>query len=179
MQCVQPYRYKSPNIPLSAVKRFVRRIVEKFQPDKVILFGSYAYGTPHDWSDIDLLVIMPCRNEIDQAIRIDNALDAPFSLDLIVRTPYHIRIGLNPDDRDWFLWEITEKGKVLYEALNRSVGAQSRRGHGGSKKPRRKPKTKSGRSRVPLPTGGREVPESDAPGTRRARTAHPRVKATR
>ena len=56
-------------------------------PDKIILFGSYAYGQPHESSDVDLLVVMPAYDETNQAIRIINALEAPFSLDLIVRTP--------------------------------------------------------------------------------------------
>jgi predicted nucleotidyltransferase len=119
---VQPYRYASPNIPLSAIKRFARRIADQFHPDKIILFGSYAYGTPHEESDVDLLVIMPCRNEIDQSIRIDCAFERPFSLDLIVRTPYHMKQGLKEGDCDWFLREIVEKGKVLYEAPNGQVG---------------------------------------------------------
>src|SRR5436190_21873305 len=87
---VQPYRYASPNIPLSAIKRFARRIAEKFHPDKIILFGSYAYGTPHEASDVDLLVIMPCRSALAQAARICVALDYPFSVDLIVRAPKQI-----------------------------------------------------------------------------------------
>src|SRR3954470_19232548 len=105
----QPYRYASPDIPLAAIRRFARRIAEKFQPEKIILFGSYAYGTPHEESDVDLLVIMPTRHTITQAIRIDNAFDAPFSLDLIVRTPKQIERGLQPDDCDRFLREIVEK----------------------------------------------------------------------
>ncbi len=47
-----------------------REIAERFHPKKIILFGSYAYGTPHADSDVDLLVIMPARNMIDQAVRI-------------------------------------------------------------------------------------------------------------
>src|ERR1700736_5718766 len=129
---IQPYRYPSPNIPLSAIRRFARQIAEKFHPDKIILFGSYAFGTPHDESDVDLLVIMPCRNEIDQALRINLALEPPFSMDLIVRTPYHMPQGLKEGDCDWFLVEIMDKGKVLYEAPHGSVGAQGRGrlGHG-------------------------------------------------
>src|SRR5207253_7892596 len=83
---VQPYRYPSPNIPLSAIRRFARQIAERFRPDKIILFGSYAYGTPHEESDVDLLAIMPTRNPIEQSIRIDVAFERPFSLDLVVRT---------------------------------------------------------------------------------------------
>ena len=122
---VQPYRYPSPNIPLSAIRRFARQIAERFRPEKIILFGSYAYGTPHAESDVDLMVIMPTRNAIAQAIRIRLAFEPPFSLDLHVRTPYQIRQGLkDPDDRNWFLYEVLTKGMVLYEAPHRSVGGQ-------------------------------------------------------
>src|SRR5712691_5268589 len=125
---VQPYRYPSPNIPMTAIRRFARRIAERFQPDKIILFGSYAYGKPHNESDVDLLVIMRTKNAIDESIRIKTALESPFSLDLIVRTPSRIERGLKDDN--WFLREIIEKGKVLYEARNREVGSQSRTGLG-------------------------------------------------
>ncbi len=96
-------------------RRFVvsRRIAERFQPDKIILFGSYAYGKPHEESDVDLLVIMRTRNAIDQSIRIKTAFKRLFSLDLIVRTPWQIERGLKDDN--WFLREIIAKGKVLYE----------------------------------------------------------------
>src|SRR5271155_4045388 len=106
---VQPYRYASPNIPVAAIRRFARRIAERFHPDKIILFGSYAYGTPHEESDVDLLVIMPCRNAIDQSIRIDAAFKRQFALDLIVRTPHQIKLGLKEDDCDWFLREVITK----------------------------------------------------------------------
>jgi uncharacterized protein len=121
---LQPYRYPSPNIPLSAIRRFARRIAEKFHPDKIILFGSYAYGTPHAESDVDLLVIMPASNEISQAIRIKRAFERPFALDLIVKTPKRLERGLQ--EGDWFLREIVGKGKVLYAAPDRLVGAQGR-----------------------------------------------------
>src|SRR6266446_915988 len=108
----QLYRYASPDIPLAAIRRFARQIAEKFHPEKIILFGSYAYGRPHEESDVDLLVIMPCRNAIDQSVRIDCAFERRFLLDLIVRTPRQMNFGLrDPNDCDWFLREIVEKGK--------------------------------------------------------------------
>ncbi len=121
---VQPYRYPSPNIPLAAIRRFARQIAEQFRPEQIILFGSYAYGTPHNESDVDLLVIMPASNEISKSARITLAFDPPFPLDLIVRTPKHVERGLK--EGDWFLREIIGKGKVLYEAPNRAVGTQGR-----------------------------------------------------
>lgn len=127
---VQPYRYASPNIPLSAIRRFVRRIAEQFRPERIILFGSYAYGTPHVASDVDLLVIMPARNEIDQAIRIKQSLPRPFALDLIVLTPNKVARRLK--DNDCFICDIIGKGRVLYEASNVAVGSQGRRRLRGS-----------------------------------------------
>jgi predicted nucleotidyltransferase len=154
---VQPYRYPSPHIPLAAIRRFARQIAERFHPDKIILFGSYAYGQPHEESDVDLLVIMPARNAIDQAIRIELAFERPFSLDVHVRTPYQMRQGLKEDDCDWFLREIIEKGKVLYEASHGSVGEQGGRGRGrgrgrGKGTGRTNP-TSPKRGVFPLPTG--------------------------
>jgi predicted nucleotidyltransferase len=167
---VQPYRYASPNIPLSAIKRFARQIAAKFHPDKIILFGSYAYGTPHEESDVDLLVIMPCRNELDQALRIDLALERPFSLDLIVRTPYHLKQGLKEGDCDWFLREITEKGKVLYEAPHGPVGPQSRGRLGNGQNTRRPKKAAPGRGVLPLPASGGKVRQGDPARSRRSRS---------
>jgi predicted nucleotidyltransferase len=123
-QYVQPYRYPSPHIPLSAIKRFARRIAEKFRPVKIILFGSYAYGQPHEESDVDLLVIMPTRDALAQSVRIDLAFERPFSLDVIVRTLQQMERDLRPGDCNWFLREIVDKGIVLYEAIDAPVGAQ-------------------------------------------------------
>jgi len=171
---VQPHRYPSPNIPMSAITRFARQIAEKFHPDKIILFGSYAYGTPHEESDVDLLVIMPCRNAIDQSIRIGRAFEEyPFSLDLIVRTPYQMKTRLNPDDCDWFLREIVEKGKVLYEAPHGGVGPKGGGGRGDSKNPGRSGKASAKRGRLPLATGHREILQSVAARNRRRRAPNP------
>src|SRR6266581_2448830 len=82
--------YQSPNVPMSAIRRFAREIAERFRPNKIILFGSYAYGKPHRDSDVDVLVVMPCWDEINQSLRIWNAIEPPFSLDLMVRTPRNL-----------------------------------------------------------------------------------------
>ena len=105
--------YRGANVPMRVIQHFVREVAEQFQPEKIILFGSHAYGTPHADSDVDILVVMPARNQIDQAVRIDQAIDAPFPLDLIVRTPKNLSRRLK--EGDWFLREIVAKGKLLYE----------------------------------------------------------------
>src|SRR5271170_504509 len=83
--------YTGANIPMRVIRRYARAIAEEFQPDKIILFGSYAYGTPNEDSDVDLLVIMPAYNQRTQAVRIMYRLTAPFPLDLIVRTPKEMK----------------------------------------------------------------------------------------
>ncbi len=118
------YRESSPNIPMATIRRFARQIGARFQPDQIILFGSYAYGEPHENSDVDLLVVMPAANAINQAIRITRAFELPFSSDLIVRTPKKLRRDL--EDGDWFLREITTKGTVLYEKAHSALGPQGR-----------------------------------------------------
>ena len=119
------YRYLPPKIPLSAIRRFARRIAERFDPEKIILFGSFAYGTPHEDSDVDLLVVMPTHDEISQSIRIKLAFDREFPLDLIVRTPRRLRFWLAQGDS--FLQEITTRGIVLYEKDNPGVGKKGRK----------------------------------------------------
>lgn len=100
-------------------------IVREFEPLKVILFGSYAYGTPTEDSDVDLLVVMPVPPEDfrRKAVEIRLRVPHPFPLDLLVRSPEQIahRLALN----DWFMKEITERGQVLYDSSDTRVGAES------------------------------------------------------
>ena len=116
--------YYGADIPMAVIRRYARRVGTRFRPDKVILFGSRAYGTPHADSDVDLLVIMPARNQIDQAIRIRRECPAPFPMDLIVRTPHNI--GWRLEEGESFHTEIVTKGKVLYEKKHAGMGAKGR-----------------------------------------------------
>src|SRR6266849_1278429 len=117
--------YRGSDIPMRLIRRFARQVAERFEPEKVILFGSYAYGMPHADSDVDILVIMPTRNQLDQAAKISIDIDPPFPLDIIVRTPHNMKWRLAEGES--FLREITSKGKVLYEKDHARVGAQSRK----------------------------------------------------
>src|SRR5712671_829412 len=109
--------YRGAEIPRRLIRRFARQVAERFQPEKIILFGSYAYGTPHADSDVDILVVMPTRNQLDQAVKIELACDPPFPLDILVRTPKNMKWRL--EEGDSFLREITSKGKILYEGSHR------------------------------------------------------------
>src|SRR5881296_2743544 len=116
--------YRGADIPLRVIRRYARLVAERFQPDKIILFGSYAYGTPHADSDVDILVIMPARNQLDQAYRIRLAVPAPFPMDLIIRTPKNLDWRLKEGES--FLTQIMSKGKVLYEKNHTRMGTQGR-----------------------------------------------------
>lgn len=113
-----PSIYERDRIPQVAIDSVVRQIVEKFHPQKIILFGSYAYGEPQPESDVDILVVMETDlKESKQARQIYRSLERDlFGLDILVRTPGNLekRIRLG----DSFLQEITSRGKVLYEAPN-------------------------------------------------------------
>src|SRR3954451_8860777 len=121
--------HRGADIPMRLIRRFARQVAERFEPEKIILFGSYAYGTPHADSDVDILVVMPARNQLDQAVKIELACDPPFPLDIIVRTPASMKWRLREGDS--FLREIVSKGKVLYEKDDTGVGEE-----GGSRLPR-------------------------------------------
>jgi predicted nucleotidyltransferase len=101
-------------IPKRAIDEVVRQIVDEFRPLRIILFGSYGSGQPKPESDVDMLVIMetPLR-ETEQAVRICQAIEYHFGLDLIVRTPeaLHRRLALG----DPFLKEVMAQGQTLYE----------------------------------------------------------------
>jgi predicted nucleotidyltransferase len=117
--------YRGADVPKSVIRRFARDVAERFHPEKIILFGSHAYGRPHADSDVDVLVIMPCRNQLDQAFKIHDTLRPPFPLHIVVRTPSSMSWRLAEGDS--FLQEITSKGKVLYEERNAGVGAKGRK----------------------------------------------------
>ena len=118
--------YWGPDIPMRVIRRYARQVAERFHPDKIILFGSFAYGTPNEDSDVDILVVMPARNQLDQVDKIRRAVSAPFPMDLIVRTPHSMKWRLAEGES--FLTEIVTKGKVLYEKDNGRVGGKGRRG---------------------------------------------------
>jgi predicted nucleotidyltransferase len=101
--------YSGANIPMRVIRDFARRVAERFDPEKIILFGSYAYGTPHEDSDVDILVVMKARSQLSAAVRIDLACESHFPMDLIVRTPENLRWRL--EEGDWFLREIVSRGK--------------------------------------------------------------------
>jgi predicted nucleotidyltransferase len=97
------------------IQDLCERIVREFKPDKVVLFGSYAYGVPRPESDVDLLVVMPYSSSSGRAAaEVLNRTRPAFGVDIVVRTSEEVaeRVAMG----DHFMREIIERGKVLYEA---------------------------------------------------------------
>ena len=108
---------KMEKVSRRTISSFARQVARQFKPEKIILFGSYAYGQPTEDSDVDILVIMPFegRNP-EKATEIWMATKPKFPIDIMVRKPAELKKRLKMGD--FFLREITEKGKVLYEAAH-------------------------------------------------------------
>jgi uncharacterized protein len=99
-----------------SIQKIIDVIIQKFDPEKVILFGSYAWGKPEKDSDVDLLIVKddPKKNTREMAVDLERILsqrDIP--LDLLVYKPNQMedRIKIN----DPFIVKIYRDGKVLYE----------------------------------------------------------------
>lgn len=90
------------------------RIVREFHPEKIILFGSYAYGQPESDSDVDLLVVLPFEGTgFRKSLEILNRVAPDFSVDLLARRPEDmVRRYLEGDP---LIREAVDHGKVVYE----------------------------------------------------------------
>jgi predicted nucleotidyltransferase len=93
----------------------VERIARELNPDKIILFGSYAYGNPTPDSDVDLLVVMETSDsDTERYMKIARLLrPRQFPVDIIVKTPAEIAHALQSNS--FFTQEIYTRGLVLYE----------------------------------------------------------------
>ena len=107
--------FETPEKRMAYIQALCQRIAEEFKPEKIILFGSHAYGTPTPESDLDLLVVMPFESgTFEQSSRIRRRLGLVLPLDLLVRTPAGLQQRLQMGDL--FIREILQQGKIIYEA---------------------------------------------------------------
>src|SRR5437764_15483519 len=113
-------------VPARSIEAVVDSILEHFQPEKVILFGSHAAGAPDPDSDVDLLVIIHYRGRRNLvATKVRLLRDVHFPLDVLVRTPAQIQKGVR--QQDWFIIEILERGITLYDRADKRVGEKGQR----------------------------------------------------
>lgn len=102
-----------------------RRIAAAFAPERIVLFGSHAYGVATDQSDVDLLIVMPFEGSAHaQSLRVWAATRPHFPVDLVVRRPADT--ARRYAQWDPLIREALEKGKVLYERDGSGMGGQGR-----------------------------------------------------
>ncbi|MBE0638211.1 MAG: nucleotidyltransferase domain-containing protein [Bacteroidales bacterium] len=102
----------------SKISEIVRKIASGYDPEKIILFGSYASGTASDDSDIDIFVVkdteLPRPQRTIQLRRM--LLGAQIPMDLIVYTPNEVEN--EKDEKYSFVYEVLNSGKTVYERKN-------------------------------------------------------------
>ncbi len=96
------------------IKELSDRIAREFQPERIILFGSYAYGQPRPDSDVDLLVLLPLQGKgFYKSLEILNRVSPDFSVDLLARDPQDT--ARRYAERDPLIREALDHGRVLYD----------------------------------------------------------------
>ncbi len=102
-------------ISLRKIKKYAAVVAREFKPEKIILFGSYAWGNSGEDSDVDLLVVIPrVDNTVSKAVEIRLKTGTQFPMDIIVSTPEKISKRISMGDS--FMKNIITKGKLLYES---------------------------------------------------------------
>ena len=107
------------------IQELADRIARKFQPDKIILFGSYADGGPSADSDVDLLVVLPFEGKnVTKSVEILTRTNPLFPVDLLARNPEdtHRRYELG----DPLIRAALDGGEILYERNRERVDRQGR-----------------------------------------------------
>jgi len=108
------------------IDRVVSQIVERFDPRRIVLFGSHARNEERADSDVDLLVVMDTdRTPLHAAAHIAGRIDHPAPLDIVVRTPDTFAAQLANQSR--FEADIQHNGITLYDVSDARVDSKSGR----------------------------------------------------
>lgn len=101
-------------VAMPQIEGLSREIVREFDPERIILFGSHAYGTPTEYSDVDLLVIMSFEGStFRKSVEIARRIAPAFYVDFVVRSPEDVTRRYREGDP--LIREALDRGKVLYE----------------------------------------------------------------
>jgi len=94
--------------------RIVAKLIEKYKPEKIILFGSLASGKIHEWSDVDLFIIKETiTRRVYRRAEALKGIKRNVPLDIIILTPDEVKFLC--DENSLFIKDILEKGNVVYE----------------------------------------------------------------
>lgn len=100
------------------IQKIINQIVKNYKPEKIILFGSFAYGKSKENSDVDLVVIKKTKKRFGARLfEVVKFIKSRMGTDVLVYTPEEWKRGLKKNH--YFLKEIKNKGKLVYEKSNR------------------------------------------------------------
>jgi predicted nucleotidyltransferase len=99
------------------LSRIIEVLKKNYEPDRLILFGSFAEGNTHEWSDIDLLIIKKTeKRPLDRILEVSRLIKPTIGIDLFVYTPNEFDTLVR--EKFSFLTVVAREGKVLYEKGN-------------------------------------------------------------
>lgn len=97
------------------IQEIVNKIAREYKPEKIILFGSYAWGDPTKDSDVDLFIIKNIsKPRLDRQLDVRKLIMGEIAADILVYTPQETQKRM--EMRDFFINNILTKGKTLYSA---------------------------------------------------------------
>lgn len=92
----------------------ILKLLKRYNPEKVILFGSYARGCSDQFSDIDLIIIKKTRKRfLDRIKDVLMIIKPSYAIDILVYTPQEFKKMIS--QRNPFLEYVLKEGKVIYE----------------------------------------------------------------
>ncbi len=101
-------------VAMQDIEALSRDIAREFDPERIILFGSHAYGTPSEYSDVDVLVIMPFEgSSFRKSLEVWERLRPSFYVDFVIRAPDDTERRYREGDP--LIREALDRGTVLYE----------------------------------------------------------------
>lgn len=96
------------------IKKITSKIVDDLRPEKVILFGSYAWGKPNQDSDVDLFIIKKNKKDfLKEQQKTRRIINGELPVDILIHTPQEVKKRINLGD--FFYINIMKKGVRLYE----------------------------------------------------------------
>src|SRR5689334_8960520 len=104
-----------------ALAQILEILTTHYRPEKVILFGSMASGTVHEWSDLDLVIVKDTSKPFLQRLIEVALLCRPrIGVDFLVYTPNELT-QMIAEQNPFILQEVIQRGKVLYTTASASV----------------------------------------------------------
>lgn len=95
------------------IQKITNKIAKKYKPEKIILFGSYAWGKPTKDSDVDFFIVKKTKKpRFNRQLEVRRLINGEIAADILVYTPQETQKRI--EMRDFFIKSILTKGKILY-----------------------------------------------------------------